>query len=118
MLPEEKEKLLKYLTDALNAAIQIEMDTTGLSPKQFHFNNIKWLVERGIEIISEALKRASLIEANLPVSDLHKIYATRNRIAHEYDIVDPNVLYTISTKSIPVLIEELKNYIKKLDEAE
>ena len=116
MQPEEKEKLLKYLTDALDAAEQIKMDTLGLSSKSFFTNNIKWLVERGIEIISEALKRASQIESKLPISDLHKIYATRNKIAHEYDIVDPNMLFTIVTKYIPVLIIELANYIKTLEE--
>ena len=72
-------------------------------------------MERGIEIISEALKRASVIENNLPLTDLSKIFATRNKIAHEYDIVDPYMLYNIVQKNIPILIRELKDYIELLE---
>ncbi|MCY7293251.1 MAG: hypothetical protein LH615_13820 [Ferruginibacter sp.] len=56
---EDKERLLKYLYDALSAAESISMDMEGLSVTNYHFNNIRWIAERGIEIISEALKRAS-----------------------------------------------------------
>ena len=73
MLPEEKERLLKYLYDALNAANDIDINTTGLKPQNFEMNNIKWIAERGIEIISEALKRATMLTPNLPLTDLHKI---------------------------------------------
>jgi uncharacterized protein with HEPN domain len=115
MLPEEKERLLKYLYDALNAANDIDINTTGLKPQNFEMNNIKWIAERGIEIISEALKRATMLEPLLPVTDLHKIFATRNKIAHEYDIIDPYQLYNIVNKNIPILIEELKLFISKLE---
>jgi uncharacterized protein with HEPN domain len=115
MQPEEKLKLLKYLQDALSAAQTIELGTTGLSVQNYYFNNIKWIVERGIEIISESLRRASSIEPDLLITDIHKIYATRNRIAHEYDIVDPNQLYNIVNKNIPVLISELKKIITKIE---
>ena len=112
---EDRQKLLKYLYDALAAAETIEIDTLGLSVNNYYFNNIKWIVERGIEIISEALKRASALNPDLPISNLNKIFATRNKIAHEYDIVDPNLLYAIVIKYIPVLIDELKNFIQKID---
>ena len=35
MLPEEKERLLKYLYDALNAARDVDFNTTGLNPQNF-----------------------------------------------------------------------------------
>ena len=103
MLTEEKIRLLKYLTDALNAAENIQIETQGLNVKSYESNSIKWLVKRGIEIISEALKRANMIDSNLPVSDLSKIYATRNKIAHEYDVVDHYQLYNIVQKHMPSL---------------
>jgi uncharacterized protein with HEPN domain len=115
MQPDDRLRLLKYLQDALSAANEIDMDTAGLSPQNFYFNNIKWIAERGIEIISEALKRAIVIEPDLPITDLNKIFATRNKIAHEYDIVDPLQLYNIVTKNIPLLIDELKAIIEKID---
>ncbi len=112
---ENKIKLLKFLDDALNAAEEIELNTLGLSLKSYKFSNIKWIAERGIEIVSEALKRASIIETNLPITDMNKIFATRNKIAHEYDVVDPYLLYTIVQKNIPILIKELKTYIEFLE---
>jgi uncharacterized protein with HEPN domain len=113
MLPEERMRLLKYLEDALAAAKEIHTETVGLSEGNYYFNNIKWLVERGIEIISEALKRANSIDPDLQkkITDLQKIYATRNKIAHEYDIVDPLQLYTIVVKNIPTLINQLETII-------
>ncbi len=60
---ENKIKLLKFLEDALNAAEEIELNTLGLSVRSYEVSNIKWVVERGIEIISEALK-TSVYTAN------------------------------------------------------
>lgn len=120
MQPDLRLRLLKYLNDALAAANEIDSATVGLSERSYYFNNIKWIVERGIEIISEALKRASAISPDLQteITDLSKIFATRNKIAHQYDIVDPLQLYSIVVKNIPVLMEELKMIIEKLEKEE
>ena len=118
MQPEDSNvRLLKYLNNALAAAQEIEISTTGLSERNFYFNNIKWLVERGIEIISEALKRATAIDYSLndKITDLHKIYGTRIKIAHHYDIVDPLPLYNIVIKNIPVLIGEPTTLIENIE---
>lgn len=120
MRPDEKLRLLKYLNDALAAAQEIDTATVGLSEKSYYFNNVKWLVERGIEIISEALKRASAIHPDLQaqITDLSKIFATRNKISHQYDIVDPLQLYSIVQKNIPILIEDINTIIEKLETEE
>ena len=89
---ENKERLLKYLYDAQSAIESIFIEVEGLSVRNYEHNNIRWIVERGIEIISEALKRSSLLYNDIPISNLTKIFATRNKIAHEYDLVDPNLL--------------------------
>ncbi len=115
MPANEQLRLLKYLGDALSAAHEIQVHTIGLSERNFFQTNIKWLVERGIEIISEALKRPRTIQPNLAISDLNRIFATRNKIAHEYDIIDPLQLYNIASKNIPLLIEELKLFIEKIE---
>ena len=113
---ENKERLLKYLYDAQSAIESIFIEVEGLSVRNYEHNNIRWLVERGIEIISEALKRATLLDNNIPISNLTKIFATRNKIAHEYDLVDPNLLYTIVIKYLPILLQEIKDFIKQLEE--
>ena len=61
------------------------------------------------------MKRVVQLDASLKISDLNKIFATRNRIAHEYDIVDPVILYTIVNNSIPILIDELNLIIEQLE---
>ena len=114
MQPKEKERLLKYLFDALLAAEELET-YGGLNPSKFAINNVKWIAERGIEIISEALKRAQVIQPNIEISNLYKIFATRNKIAHEYDLVDPYQLYLIVKNHIPILIAEIKNLIEKIE---
>ena len=114
MKPEQNLRLIKYLYDALLAAEEVDTYKE-VSLGNFKYNTVKWIVERGIEIISEALKRALIIEPNLPITDLNKIFATRNKIAHEYDLVDPYQIYSIVKKNIPILIEELKKYIDKLE---
>ena len=112
---EHKERLLKYLYDALSAAENVTLDMEGISVRNYQFNNIRWIAERGIEIISEALKRANFLVNDMPISNLTKIFATRNKIAHEYDLVDPNLIYTIVIKYLPILIEELKEYIEQIN---
>jgi len=73
---------LKYLYDALYAADEIGTSTLGVAVGNYQTSNIKWMVERGIEIISEAMKRASVLESNLSLTDLNKIFATRNKKLH------------------------------------
>ncbi len=73
----------------------------------------KKAVERNIEIIGEAINRIlkyknSVIEIN----NAQKIIGTRNRIAHEYDSISDEVIWTIIIKELPELkieISELKN---------
>ena len=72
MLPDDKERLLKYLHDALFAADELLENTSSKTPKDYNISGTKWIVERGIEIISEALKRAVQIEEHVPVTDLKK----------------------------------------------
>lgn len=62
MLPDKKEKLLKYIQDALFAATDLQQDLFHKTPQNYHISGNKWIAERGIEIISKALKRAAEIE--------------------------------------------------------
>ena len=115
MLPDKKEKLLKYIQDALYAANELQNSLSFKTFQDYHISGNRWIAERGIEIISEALKRAIQIEEHLLITDLKKLFATRNKIAHEYDFVDPYLLYYIVQNHIPVLITELNTCIKTLE---
>ena len=73
----------------------------------------KKAVERNIEIIGEAINRISKHkDYNIEIKNAHKIIGTRNRIAHEYDNISDEVVWTIIVKELPILkieINELRN---------
>jgi Uncharacterized conserved protein len=73
----------------------------------------KKAVERNIEIIGEAINRILKYKhADIKIKNAQKIIGTRNRIAHEYDSISDEVIWTIIIKELPELkkeIMELKN---------
>lgn len=73
----------------------------------------KKAVERNIEIIGEAINRISkLKDGVVEIKNAQKIIGTRNRLAHEYDNISDEVIWTIIIKELPELrkeISELKN---------
>jgi uncharacterized protein with HEPN domain len=72
----------------------------------------KRAIERGIEIIGEAMNRIIKREPEIPISDSKKIVDTRNRIIHGYDSVSDEVIWLIVIRYLPILEKEIKE-IKK-----
>ena len=98
-------KLNRYFEDIILSINNIEASTIGLEAKHYDNYEISWIVERGIEIIAEALKR---IDQGIKITNIQKMIATRNKITHEYDVIDSYQLYVIVTKYLPVLKVELE----------
>ena len=101
-------KLNRYFEDIILSINNIEASTIGLEAKHYDNYEISWIVERGIEIIAEALKRIVSIDQGIKITNIQKIIATRNKITHEYDVIDSYQLYVIVTKYLPVLKVELE----------
>lgn len=73
----------------------------------------KKAIERNIEIIGEAINRISKYKGdNLEIKNAQKIIGTRNRIAHEYDSISDEVIWTIILRELPKLKKEI-NDLKK-----
>ena len=108
----EADRIKKHLEDVLTAINNIETSTIGLEVKQYDNYEISWIVERGVEIIAEALKRVLLSDNSLGITNFQKIIATRNKITHEYDVIDHYQLYLIATKYLPVLKKEVEAILK------
>ncbi|MFV0593983.1 MAG: DUF86 domain-containing protein [Draconibacterium sp.] len=73
----------------------------------------KKAVERNIEIIGEAINRISKYKASdIEIKNAKKIIGTRNRIAHEYDNISDEVIWTIIMKELPMLKAEIDNLKK------
>ena len=68
----------------------------------------KKAVERNIEIIGEAINRiANHKNAKIEIQNARQIIGTRNRIAHEYDNISDEVIWTIVIRELPKLKDEI-----------
>ena len=71
-------------------------------------------VERNLEIIGEAINRILKQEdTDIEISNAQKIIGTRNRIAHEYDSISNEVIWTIIIRELPKLRKEAINLIEQ-----
>lgn len=68
----------------------------------------KKAVERNIEIIGEAVNRITNYKnAEIEIQNARQIIGTRNRIAHDYDNISDEVIWTIIIRELPKLKDEI-----------
>jgi uncharacterized protein with HEPN domain len=68
----------------------------------------KKAVERNIEIIGEAVNRlTNYKKAEIKIQNARQMIGTRNRIAHEYDNISDEVIWTIIIRELPILRDEI-----------
>ena len=73
----------------------------------------KKAVERNIEIIGEAVNRITNYKnTKIEIQNARQIIGTRNRIAHEYDNISDEVIWTIIVRELPKLKEEIIKFKK------
>ncbi len=108
----EVDKLKKFYEDILLSITNIESSTAGLEPDHYNNYEVSWIVERGIEIIAEALKRLVSSDPDVKITNVTKIIATRNKITHEYDVIDKYQLFVIVTKYLPILKAEVRKLLE------
>lgn len=101
------------LTDIVEAIELIHSEMTGVTLQAFEPDRRKrWLVERGIEIISEASRRLpDAIKARHPEIPWPKVAGIGNILRHEYEHVAHDVLWHVVRDDLPILekvcLEEL-----------
>ena len=93
------------LTDIIEAIELIQSDMAGVTLDAFEADRRKrWLVERGIEIISEASRRLPLtMKAGHPEIPWPKVAGIGNVLRHEYQDVAHDVLWHVVHDNLPVL---------------
>lgn len=70
-------------------------------------------LERAVEIVGEAAKNVSAVARSAhPTIPWRDIARTRDLFAHAYFMIDPEVLWSIVTKNLPELIEELEKALE------
>lgn len=100
----------KPLRDALAACRAIAMFTKGVDFDGYEASDLlRSGVERKLEIVGEALKRADAADATLveQVPELRGIVGLRNRIIHGYDAVDDEIVWDIVQSKLPALARTL-----------
>ncbi|MES2109777.1 MAG: HepT-like ribonuclease domain-containing protein [Bacteroidota bacterium] len=69
-------------------------------------------IERNVEIIGEAANRIIKQQPDIAITDIKKIIVTRNRIIHGYDSVSDEIIWSIVTKHLVKLQEEIEELLK------
>jgi uncharacterized protein with HEPN domain len=111
MKREEK----KYLFDILESIEAIELYLHASSTYQDFSKNqmLQDATIRRLEIIGEATIQLLKISPALIISDSRKIKGLRNRIAHEYDMIEIDEVWIIIQRNLPILKQEIKQLLEK-----
>jgi uncharacterized protein with HEPN domain len=100
----------QFLLDMLQSAELIMTYTAQCSKAEFVGNvQLQDSVIRRLLVIAEAARRVSeTARQSLPNVSWQEINGMRNRLVHEYDDVNLNIVWNVVQTEIPTLIEELK----------
>jgi uncharacterized protein with HEPN domain len=103
-------KIKKYLYDVIQSIQSIQDYTQDCkSFDEFIFDKkLRRAVERELQIIGEALKRAIEIDNGLPITDTHKIIGLRNIVVHAYDDLEYLFIWQVVQHHILILKKEVE----------
>lgn len=73
----------------------------------------KRAVERDIEIIGEAINRILKKDNTFEIENAQKIIGARNRIAHGYDKISDDLIWSIVINHLPKLKIEISGMLEK-----
>jgi uncharacterized protein with HEPN domain len=99
---------LQHILDAVD---RIERNMAGVTFETYRDNgDLQWLIERGVLIVSEAVRHIPVEQTvTHPAVPWQPIKAIVNKLRHEYQWVDPYIMWTIATQHLrdlrPVIAE-------------
>ena len=99
-------KLLKLILDIESVIEEIEKINERSKGNFINFLDdilLQRAAERDLEIIGEAVRNIRDEFPHVKISSSDKIIGLRNLIAHAYDTVEPEMLWGIIQRDIPVL---------------
>jgi uncharacterized protein with HEPN domain len=110
----------KYLLDMVLAGRRIQRFLAGYDKQRF-VTDEKTIsaVERQCEILGEAARQVDeTTRQKFPEIDFQKIVGMRNIIAHDYENVRVDMMWSRAEKHVPELIRALEPYLARLRERE
>lgn len=108
------EEILTYLQDILDAINDMQSCFIDFPNRYDLFEKDimrKCVVERKTEIMGEAINRIRKIDPTIEIPNARAIIATRNRIIHAYDNVQPTFLWGLVIRHIPELKQDIERII-------
>lgn len=111
----------KRLHDALSAGREIQHYAASTTREQFlEERSFQLIFERLFEIVGEAISKAEdedpTLSTRLP--DIRDITGMRNRIAHGYDEVDNELIWSTATDKVPGMCANLEKLLDTFTESE
>jgi uncharacterized protein with HEPN domain len=103
-------EVLKYLLDIESIIGEIESLKQRIENSYAQYSTdilVQRALERDLEIIWEAVRRLLAIRPEIKISAAKKIIGLRRIISHAYDSVEPELIWSIIQRDIPVLSEEV-----------
>jgi uncharacterized protein with HEPN domain len=99
------------LHDILEAIERIEAITKGKTLQEFSANwQLRWLVQRGIEVISEASRAIpDSLQDTEPDIPWPSVRGIGNVMRHEYDGLSDPILWRVVTDELPRLKQAILN---------
>jgi len=108
--------LKKHLEDILIAINEIDTFFESIPKRYDTFVNSLLLrrgVERNIEIIGEAMNRILKADSSITITNARKIVDTRNYVIHGYDMLTPDILWSIVVNHLPLLKAEVEKILSE-----
>lgn len=115
------EYTLKHLQDVLNAIADLEKTFQDYPMRYDVFEKDdlrRWAVERKTEIMGEAMTRIRKHNPDFLIPNARGVIATRNRLIHSYEYVEPSFLWTLVIRHIPQLKMDIEEIIRKYEAGE
>lgn len=103
----------KYLFD-IQVSIDSVFDYLGAERNFFDYKQNKLLrraVERELEIIGEAAGRILKLDSDVKITNARKIVDLRNWVIHGYDKIDDVIIWSVITRHLPLLKEQVDNLL-------
>jgi uncharacterized protein with HEPN domain len=104
----------KLLFDVEKACRLIEQFMQGRDVETFLDDSLlQSAVESQTEIIGEALRQAEGLDASIGphLPDVRKIIALRNRLAHGYASISPQIVWSVAANDVPRLREQVRTLL-------
>jgi len=109
------DRVSKYLFDIQSSISLIESFLKDIDTFNDYQNDLKTqsAVERQLAIVGEVVNKLKQEDPSCTLNHAKQIVDFRNRLIHSYDNIDNSIVWVILKKHLPVLKEEIEDFIDK-----